>query len=111
VSPATQLKLALDERPLGQELPLRFENDSGQDVSRGAESCCSRPMSVTPISNVACTTIRRSIDTTSSFSRSWRAHVAPSPQHPEMLHYTDDGVFMVSGRIISRRSQFRPGML
>jgi flavin reductase (DIM6/NTAB) family NADH-FMN oxidoreductase RutF len=40
-----------------------------------------------------------------------RAHVAPSPKHPETLHYTGDGVFMVSGRIISRRSQFRPGML
>ena len=34
-----------------------------------------------------------------------------SPKHPETLHYTGDGVFMVSGKIISRRSQFRPGML
>jgi flavin reductase (DIM6/NTAB) family NADH-FMN oxidoreductase RutF len=40
-----------------------------------------------------------------------KAHVAASPKHPETLHYTGDGVFMVSGRIISRRSQFRPGML
>jgi len=40
-----------------------------------------------------------------------RAHVAPSPKHPQTLHYTGDGVFMVAGRIISRRSQFRPGML
>lgn len=40
-----------------------------------------------------------------------KAHVAQSPKHPETLHYTGDGVFMVSGRIISRRSQFRPGML
>jgi flavin reductase (DIM6/NTAB) family NADH-FMN oxidoreductase RutF len=40
-----------------------------------------------------------------------RAHVARSPKHPETLHYTGDGVFMVSGRIISRRSLFRPGML
>ncbi len=40
-----------------------------------------------------------------------RAHVAPSPKHPETLHYTGDGVFMVSGDIIDRRSQFRPGML
>jgi flavin reductase (DIM6/NTAB) family NADH-FMN oxidoreductase RutF len=40
-----------------------------------------------------------------------KAHVAPSPKHPDTLHYTGDGVFMVSGRIISRRSQFRPGML
>jgi flavin reductase (DIM6/NTAB) family NADH-FMN oxidoreductase RutF len=40
-----------------------------------------------------------------------RAHVAPSPKHPETLHYTGDGVFMVSGRIVSRRSKFRPGML
>lgn len=39
------------------------------------------------------------------------AHVARAPQHPETLHYTGDGVFMVSGRIISRRAQFRPGML
>lgn len=40
-----------------------------------------------------------------------KAHVAPRPKHPETLHYTGDGVFMVSGRTISRRSLFRPGML
>jgi hypothetical protein len=40
-----------------------------------------------------------------------KAHVAPSPRHPETLHYTGDGVFMVSGKIISRRAQFRPEML
>lgn len=40
-----------------------------------------------------------------------KAHVAPSPRHPETLHYTGDGVFMVSGKIISRRSKFRPEML
>ena len=40
-----------------------------------------------------------------------RAHVAVSPKHPKTLHYTGDGVFMVAGRIISRRAQFRPGML
>ncbi|MFO7261039.1 MAG: flavin reductase family protein [bacterium] len=40
-----------------------------------------------------------------------KAHVAPSPKYPETLHYTGDGVFMVSGKIISRRSKFRPEML
>lgn len=40
-----------------------------------------------------------------------RATVAPSPKHPETLHYTGDGVFVVSGRIISRKSLFRPEML
>ena len=40
-----------------------------------------------------------------------KAHVATSPKHPETLHYTGDGVFMVSGSIISRRSKFKPGML
>jgi flavin reductase (DIM6/NTAB) family NADH-FMN oxidoreductase RutF len=40
-----------------------------------------------------------------------KAHVAASPKHPETLHYTGDGVFMVSGKIINRRSLFRPGML
>lgn len=40
-----------------------------------------------------------------------KAHVAASPKHPETLHYTGDGVFMVAGKIISRRSQFRPEML
>ncbi len=40
-----------------------------------------------------------------------KAHVAASPKYPETLHYTGDGVFMVSGKIISRRSLFRPGML
>ena len=40
-----------------------------------------------------------------------KAHVAATPKHPETLHYTGDGVFMVAGSIISRRSLFRPGML
>ncbi|MPZ40759.1 MAG: flavin reductase family protein [Rhizobiales bacterium] len=40
-----------------------------------------------------------------------KAHVAASPKHPETLHYTGDGVFVVSGKVISRRSLFRPGML
>jgi flavin reductase (DIM6/NTAB) family NADH-FMN oxidoreductase RutF len=40
-----------------------------------------------------------------------KAHVATSPKHPETLHYTGDGVFMVAGKIISRRAQFRPEML
>ncbi len=40
-----------------------------------------------------------------------KAHVAVRPKYPETLHYTGDGVFMVSGKVISRRGQFRPGML
>ena len=40
-----------------------------------------------------------------------KAHVAASPKHPETLHYTGGGVFMIAGKVISRRSQFRPGML
>src|SRR5690606_2821218 len=36
-----------------------------------------------------------------------KAHVAASPKHPETLHYTGDGVFMMSGKIISRRSLFK----
>ncbi|MBS0220941.1 MAG: flavin reductase family protein [Proteobacteria bacterium] len=40
-----------------------------------------------------------------------QAHVAARPKHPETLHYTGDGVFMVAGRTVSRRSMFRPGML
>lgn len=40
-----------------------------------------------------------------------KAHVAARPRHPQTLHYAGDGVFMVSGAIISRRAQFRPEML
>lgn len=40
-----------------------------------------------------------------------KAHVAASPKHPETLHYKGDGVFMQSGKIISRRAKFRPEML
>ena len=40
-----------------------------------------------------------------------KAHAAARPKHPETLHYTGDGVFIVSGKTISRRSLFRPGML
>ena len=40
-----------------------------------------------------------------------KAHVARMPKHPVTLHYTGDGVFMVSGKIISRGGMFRPEML
>ncbi len=40
-----------------------------------------------------------------------KAHVARTPKNPETLHYLGDGAFMLSGRIISRRKLFRPGML
>lgn len=39
------------------------------------------------------------------------AQVAARPDLPETIHYTGDGVFMVSGKTISRRHLFRPGML
>ncbi len=35
-----------------------------------------------------------------------KAHVARRPTHPETLHYTGDGVFMVAGKIIDRRRLF-----
>jgi flavin reductase (DIM6/NTAB) family NADH-FMN oxidoreductase RutF len=40
-----------------------------------------------------------------------KADVAKSPGHPETLHYTGNGLFMVSGKIITRRSRFWPEML
>ncbi|RPJ83837.1 MAG: flavin reductase family protein [Acidobacteria bacterium] len=40
-----------------------------------------------------------------------KAHAALSPKYPKTLHYTGDGVFMVSGGNISRRRLFRPEML
>ena len=40
-----------------------------------------------------------------------RAQAALSPKYPETLHYTGDGIFMVSGKTISRRRLFRPEML
>lgn len=39
------------------------------------------------------------------------AQVAASPRHPQTLHYTGNGIFMVAGKIISRRGMFRPDML
>jgi len=32
------------------------------------------------------------------------ARVARTPKHPETLHYTGEGVFMVAGKVVSRRS-------
>lgn len=40
-----------------------------------------------------------------------KAHVAPSPKYPRTLHYTGDGVFMLSGKTVSRRKLFLPEML
>lgn len=40
-----------------------------------------------------------------------KAHAAVTPKYPETLHYTGDGIFMVSGKTIDRKKLFRPGML
>jgi len=37
-----------------------------------------------------------------------KAHVAPTPKYPRTLHYTGDGVFMVSGEHLNLRRRFRP---
>lgn len=39
------------------------------------------------------------------------ARAAVSPEWPRTLHYTGDGIFMVSGEIIDRSRQFLPEML
>ena len=33
------------------------------------------------------------------------ARAARTPRHPETVHYTGDGVFMVAGKVVSRRSK------
>jgi flavin reductase (DIM6/NTAB) family NADH-FMN oxidoreductase RutF len=40
-----------------------------------------------------------------------KAHVATSPKYPATFHYRGDGVFMISGRDVSRRRLFKPEML
>ena len=40
-----------------------------------------------------------------------KAHVATSPKYPKTVHYTGDGVFMISGEHVSRKKQFRPECL
>jgi len=40
-----------------------------------------------------------------------KAHAATRPKHPETLHYTGDGVFMVAGKVIDRHKLFKPEML
>ena len=36
-----------------------------------------------------------------------KAHVAIKPQYPKTIHYRGDGVFMVSGPSVDRKSQFK----
>ena len=40
-----------------------------------------------------------------------KAHVAAAPKRPETMHYTGEGVFMISGKIISPCALFRPEIL
>jgi flavin reductase (DIM6/NTAB) family NADH-FMN oxidoreductase RutF len=37
--------------------------------------------------------------------------IARRPKHPTTLHYTGDGTFLQSGKVVSRRVGFRPEML
>ena len=36
-----------------------------------------------------------------------KAHVATSPKYPTTFHYRGDGVFMISGKNVSRRKRFK----
>ncbi len=40
-----------------------------------------------------------------------KAHVATSPKFPQTFHYRGDGIFMVSGKNVSKRRLFKPEML
>ncbi len=40
-----------------------------------------------------------------------KAHVAISPKYPKTVHYTGDGVFMISGEHVSRKKKFLPDRL
>jgi flavin reductase (DIM6/NTAB) family NADH-FMN oxidoreductase RutF len=40
-----------------------------------------------------------------------KAQIARRPKHPTTLHYTGDGVFLQSGKVVSRRGDFRPAQL
>ena len=40
-----------------------------------------------------------------------KAHTATWPKYPRTVHYRGEGVFMVSGKNISRAEQFTPGKL
>ena len=40
-----------------------------------------------------------------------KAHVARSPKYPRTFHFRGDGIFMISGRNVSRRRLFKPEML
>ncbi|WP_148254290.1 flavin reductase family protein [Aidingimonas lacisalsi] len=35
-----------------------------------------------------------------------KAHVAPTPKHPDTLHYKGDGIFMVAGETLDRHEGF-----
>lgn len=39
------------------------------------------------------------------------ARIGKRPKNPTTLHYTGDGVFVQSGKIVSRRADFRPALL
>jgi len=40
-----------------------------------------------------------------------KALVAPRPKNPETIHYTGDGMFLLSGKPVNKRRLFRPGLL
>lgn len=40
-----------------------------------------------------------------------KAHAARSPAHPQTLHYTGDGVFMIAGKILDRKQDFSQRIL
>jgi flavin reductase (DIM6/NTAB) family NADH-FMN oxidoreductase RutF len=40
-----------------------------------------------------------------------KAHAALSPKYPDTLHYTGDGIFQTSGKLVDRKTMFREEIL
>ena len=75
--------------------------------------CVKAPLIKECCANLACKLVDAKLVPTYNFFifEVVKAHVARSPRNPQTLHYMGDGSFMTSGKIISRRAKFRPGML
>ena len=100
---------------------IRIGNSTGEEIDKFAAF----GLTPAPAAKVRAPLIRecfanfecRLYDRTLASKRSlfiWKvvkAHVATSPRYPQTFHYRGDGIFMISGRNISRRRLFKPEML
>ncbi|UYL09935.1 flavin reductase family protein [Bdellovibrio sp. SKB1291214] len=102
-------------------IAVRIGNCSGKDVNKFSEfnltpekaDAVDAPLIRECFANLECKLVETKLFNSYNFFifEVVKAHAPTTPKYPKTFHYTGDGVFMTSGKHVSRKSLFKPEYL